>query len=61
MKEMKPGFFSVMLSDRNKGNGHKVKNSRLLLNIWKKFFTMRVTERWHRLWSLQPWRYLKAI
>ncbi|KAK4831498.1 hypothetical protein QYF61_018082 [Mycteria americana] len=31
------------------GNGHKPKHRRFPLNIGKHFFTVRVTERWHRL------------
>ena len=31
------------------GHGHKLKHRRVPLNIRKHFFTMRVTEHWHRL------------
>ena len=36
-------------SDRNRGNGHKLKHERFLLNIRKHFFTVRMTEHWYRL------------
>ncbi|KAK4823954.1 LOW QUALITY PROTEIN: hypothetical protein QYF61_008340 [Mycteria americana] len=42
-------LFLVVPSDRTRGNGHKLKHSRCLLNIRKHFFT--VTEHWHRLCS----------
>jgi len=38
--------FSVVPSDRTRGNGHKLK---LCLNIRKDFFTLRVMEHWNRL------------
>jgi len=39
----------VVPSDRIRGNGHKLKHRRFPLNISKHFFTVRVTEHWHRL------------
>ncbi|KAK4828085.1 hypothetical protein QYF61_023145, partial [Mycteria americana] len=39
----------ISLSDRERGNGHKLKHRRLSLNIRKCFFTVRVTEHWDRL------------
>jgi len=42
-------LFSVVPSDRTRGNGHKMKHARFPLNISKHFFTVGVTEHWHRL------------
>ena len=41
--------FSVIRGDRARGNGHKLEHRKLLTNIWKSFFTVRVTEHWNRL------------
>ena len=38
-----------MPSDRTRGNGRKLKYTGFPLNIRKHFFTLRVTEHWHRL------------
>ncbi|KAK4816345.1 hypothetical protein QYF61_015659 [Mycteria americana] len=48
-KEHGARFFPVVPNDRTRGNGHKWKHRRLHMNIWKNFFTVRVTEHWHRL------------
>ena len=48
-KEDRDRLYSVVPSDRTRGNGHKLKHGRFPLNIGKRFFAVRVTEHWHRL------------
>ena len=38
-----------MSSDRTRLNRHKLKHRRFLVNMKKHFFTVRVSEHWHRL------------
>jgi len=42
-------LFSVVPSNRTRGNGHKLKHKKSQLNTGKNFFTLRVTEPWIRL------------
>jgi len=39
----------VVLSDRTRGNKHKLKHRKFHVNTRKNFVTLRVTEHWNRL------------
>ena len=59
----KARLFSVVPSERTRGNGHNLKYRKIHLNIQKHIFIVTVvnagTDCPERLWRLHPWRYTK--
>ncbi|KGL74463.1 hypothetical protein N309_02403, partial [Tinamus guttatus] len=43
------GLFSVVATDRTRGDCHKLKHQKFHMNLRKTFLTVRVTEPWNRL------------
>ena len=48
-EEGRAGLFSMVSTDRTRGNVHKVNRRRFYLIIRNPFFTVRVGKRWHRM------------
>ena len=42
-------LFSIVCSDRTWSNGLELEHRKLCTDMWKNFFTVRVTEHWNRL------------
>ncbi|KGL80454.1 hypothetical protein N309_06295, partial [Tinamus guttatus] len=48
-EEDSAGLFSLVVIDRTRGNGHKLKHQKFHRNLRNNFLTVRVTEPWNRL------------
>ena len=42
-------LFSVVCSNRTRSNGLKCEHRKFCTNMWKNFFTVRLSEYWNRL------------
>lgn len=42
-------FFAMVLHDRMRNNGHKIKHKELHLNLRKNFFALSMSEPWNRM------------
>lgn len=60
-KRDRASHFSVMLKDRTRGSGHKLKYRIFHLNTRKHFYTMSGTEHWHKLLTVVVENILRNI
>ena len=42
-------FFSMVCSGRRRSNGQQLEHRKFHTDLWKNFFTIKVTKHWHRL------------
>lgn len=58
---MEPGFVSVVLSNRTRGNRQKLMCRKFHLNMRKNFFTVPGTDCPERIWSFLHWRQPRTL